>query len=321
MILLKVDAAGDTVWTRVRGGAEIDWGMSVCVTTEGNYAVGGSSLSGWANLKIWLMEFAPDGMLLWENWYGDAGPVNPDWGVSVAATDDSGIALTGYRAIEGLEVGDVGILRTDGDGGQVFYRRGQDPFYQYGNSICLTDDGGYLVCGSTKDAVTLKNDLYLIKRVPGSGWTVKQSYGGDDSDWGWSIDRISSGNYVAAGYTESYGAGKFDGWLLRLRDAATAVEEGASAPRTLFLSPPRPNPSRGSMAFSLSLPRSGAVDVRVVNVAGKLVRSIHRGEIGPGSHDFEWDARNEEGRAVASGVYFIIADGAATAMRRAVVVR
>jgi len=47
------------------------------------------------------------------------------------------------------------------------------------------------------------------------------------------------------------------------------------------------------------------VRVVVYDVEGRMVRALHEGVKNPGLHRISWDAVDEAGRRVASGVYFI----------------
>jgi hypothetical protein len=68
---------------------------------------------------------------------------------------------------------------------------------------------------------------------------------------------------------------------------------------------PSPNPASPSTAVSFDVPTPGAaVSIRVYDVNGRLVRSLVDGQRAAGYHSAAWDLRNEEGRPVASGVYF-----------------
>jgi len=125
-----------------------------------------------------------------------------------------------------------------------------------------------------------------------------------------------------AGHTESWGAGKFDGWLIRFEDPTLAsVSPDQTQETGLLLSAPVPNPAASAVVFSMHMPRTGMIDLRVVNVEGRIVRTLQSGTLSAGRHDFEWNLANEQGARVASGVYFIVADGVVKDTRRAVVVR
>jgi hypothetical protein len=69
------------------------------------------------------------------------------------------------------------------------------------------------------------------------------------------------------------------------------------------LGAPRPNPSVGSVAFSLTA-AGGPVSIRVYDVAGRLVRSLVDAPLAAGSHELTWTLTNEQGRRVSPGVYF-----------------
>ena len=47
------------------------------------------------------------------------------------------------------------------------------------------------------------------------------------------------------------------------------------------------------------------VEAVMYDVAGRRVRTIHRGPLSPGSQTLFWDGRDESGRSVAKGVYLI----------------
>jgi flagellar basal-body rod modification protein FlgD len=49
--------------------------------------------------------------------------------------------------------------------------------------------------------------------------------------------------------------------------------------------------------------RSGSLTVH--DAAGQLVRTFQRGAFAPGIASYTWDGRNEQGKQVAAGVYFV----------------
>ncbi len=49
---------------------------------------------------------------------------------------------------------------------------------------------------------------------------------------------------------------------------------------------------------------SGTAELRIYNVKGELVRTLHEGAIKPGTHAFRWEGTNDNGRKVTSGIYF-----------------
>ena len=72
-----------------------------------------------------------------------------------------------------------------------------------------------------------------------------------------------------------------------------------------FLSPPSPNPFRGSATFRFGLSRAGEVRLELFDLAGRRVRSLASGVLPAGEVTREWDGRDEGGHAVHPGVYFV----------------
>jgi hypothetical protein len=73
----------------------------------------------------------------------------------------------------------------------------------------------------------------------------------------------------------------------------------------LQLAPCRPNPFLEGTRIAFNLPGAGRSTVRVYDVAGRLVRNVDDSVREAGSQEVTWDGRNESGRLVASGVYFV----------------
>jgi hypothetical protein len=70
--------------------------------------------------------------------------------------------------------------------------------------------------------------------------------------------------------------------------------------------PNYPNPVADRTALSYSLPRTSAVDARIVDANGRVVRSLFSGEQRPGTYEIIWNRQDDAGREVASGVYYAV---------------
>jgi len=83
---------------------------------------------------------------------------------------------------------------------------------------------------------------------------------------------------------------------------------------------PNPMSSQTSVRFRLDSPRR--VNVQVLDVAGRVVRSLWAGRLAPGVHSLPWDGVGFTGEPVPSGVYFVrVASGADSWLTRTVKVR
>jgi hypothetical protein len=74
---------------------------------------------------------------------------------------------------------------------------------------------------------------------------------------------------------------------------------------SLALTRSSPNPSVGSVLLRYSLPERRAVQLGVYSVTGRRVRKLVAGDVEAGVWDARWDGRDDDGRGVASGVYFV----------------
>jgi hypothetical protein len=90
-----------------------------------------------------------------------------------------------------------------------------------------------------------------------------------------------------------------------LQPSGTADAPGAAPPRELALSAPAPNPLRGSSTMRLALPREARVTLAVFDQQGRRVRTLLAGALPAGEHPVTWDGRDDGGRGVANGIYFV----------------
>jgi hypothetical protein len=68
-----------------------------------------------------------------------------------------------------------------------------------------------------------------------------------------------------------------------------------------------PNPFQGTLQISYAIGNSSdaPVDIRIYNVAGRLVRTLMNGVDTPGRHVAIWDGRSESGEQSPRGIYFV----------------
>ncbi len=80
--------------------------------------------------------------------------------------------------------------------------------------------------------------------------------------------------------------------------------DGTAPPARLTLSPAAPNPFNPSTTLAFATPREGPATLRLYDVRGLLVRTLHDGVLPAGWHLLRWDGLDDAGRQAASGVYF-----------------
>lgn len=107
-------------------------------------------------------------------------------------------------------------------------------------------------------------------------------------------------------------------WAPALLDAVAPPAHAAGVSLALASA----NPTGAGATFALALPRAAHARLVVMDLAGRVVRTLVAGERPAGRHVAAWDGRDEAGTPVAPGVYLAaLAAGGATARTRVVVVR
>ena len=102
----------------------------------------------------------------------------------------------------------------------------------------------------------------------------------------------------------------------------TAAEPGAGetpVPAAKLL-PARPNPFNASTTIPFVLKTPGLVTIDIYDVSGRPVRALLSAPCSAGPHEIIWDGRNDAGRVVASGVYYLRLGAAGAASTRTLVV-
>jgi hypothetical protein len=104
-------------------------------------------------------------------------------------------------------------------------------------------------------------------------------------------------------HTEPVSGGEIRGQIVSFLDATTASSPEVEGPASLRLLANAPNPMRSSTRIRLAVARSTPARLVIYDVQGRVVRTLFRGVLSPGSHAIEWDGRDDRGRPVARGAY------------------
>ena len=243
--LVKTNSIGDTLWTHTYGGTETELGRCARMTSDGGYIFVGYTNSYGAGLNdVYLVKTNSLGDTLWTRTYGG---IASDVGNSVQQTDDGGYIIGGQTLSYGAGGNDVYLIKADSTGNSLWENAFGFTGSDVGSSVQQTSDGGYIVAGHAYYAGTTGYDIFAVKTNSVGDWLWTANYGGTETEFGNGVQQTADGGYILIGYTNSYGAGGNDFFVVRL--------EAEIPPLTITLTPVNPPiqipPGGGNFQFDL----------------------------------------------------------------------
>ena len=83
----------------------------------------------------------------------------------------------------------------------------------------------------------------------------------------------------------------------------TTGVSGSGTPAVTTFAGATPNPARGANRFDFSLARAGRASLVLLDVSGRIVRTLADGDFAAGPQAVGWDGRDQGGTRVAPGIY------------------
>jgi predicted secreted protein len=219
--VLKLDSQGNVQWQRTFGSSLLDWSHHVGQTSDGGYIISGATsfglgfLGGGWGYDIWVLKLDSQGNIQWQKTYGGWSLEAPE---TIQQTSDGGYILVGVTQSFGFGPVDMLIIKLDSQGNIQWAKTYGGMGVEIGFYIRQTQDGGYIVSGSTSSFGAGGWDLLVLKLDPNGNVQWAKTYGGSGHEYpyGAVIDQSPDGRYVLVGSTSSFGAGGYDIWALKL---------------------------------------------------------------------------------------------------------
>ncbi|TES90273.1 MAG: hypothetical protein E3J87_10340 [Candidatus Cloacimonadota bacterium] len=204
-------SGGEIIWEKLYGGSELDEGYSVKQTSDGGFIIAGYTYSfGNGESDVYVIKTDSEGNELWTQTYGGG---LEDEGYSIAITSDGGYIIAGRAESFGNGYSDVYVLRLDSNGDTVWTRVYGTVAIDWGSSVTLTDDGGFIISGALSSYN--HRDLYLLKFDANGDTIWSRTYHYSGYEEGTSIQQVEDGGYIVSGYASIPGTGDHDIYLLR----------------------------------------------------------------------------------------------------------
>ena len=215
----KLDSNGSIEWQRAYGGSGNEEAYSIQPVNDG-YIVAGYKSSG-NNKDVWILKLDERGDIQWQKEF-DWGDV--DIAYSIKQTKDGGyivIGETGFWRSEGKTESGIGIIVLNSDvwilkldkHGDIEWQKAYMRFREKGTtdraySILQTNHGRYVF------VLYMGSPVFCELRENGEIYRQKEYSAWNYDDKIYSIQETDDG-YILAGWTNSYGAGKDDVWIIK----------------------------------------------------------------------------------------------------------
>jgi len=226
---VKTDSSGNMQWNHTYGGSRWDEAASVIQTSDGGYALAGTtnSLSDETYIPhdCWLVKTDSDGNMEWNKTYDKDG--GSDGANSLLQTSDGGYTLAGHTG--GFIGQNVWIIKTDPDGNKTWDVIWSTREPQRTSSLIQTSDGGYAVTGWTDSLdgyAGMSSYVFLVKVDVNGNIQWNSTYTGLGESKALFAVQTDDGGYAMAGTTRSTDEeAYYDIWFAKVDASGEPIPE------------------------------------------------------------------------------------------------
>jgi photosystem II stability/assembly factor-like uncharacterized protein len=191
-----------------------------------------------------------------------------------------------------------------GDGNSSTEKIATHAYAQAGNylpKLTVTDDKG--ATGQAIGFITIASGGTSRLAVSPASGTIAAG-GSQTIRVTFDANGLAEGNYQGQISITSNGGNKTVPVYIRVSNTTEVENNVAGQPRAFRLEQNYPNPFNPETGIRYELPHDSNVTLAVFDLNGRRVALLESGLKTAGQHFVRWDGRDDEGRRVASGVYF-----------------
>ena len=212
--IIQVDREGNMLWNISFGDQMLQETVEDIATRPDGGFIFSGHVEDWrtGSMEGLLVAINKTGVVEWYRKYPRGTGSDAQ---SVLVLDD-GYLFAGYTDVSQDGNYEGWLAKSDKNGDIVWEKSFGDIGINAVHRIIPAVDGGYLLVGETtvKDQGT--SDVWVIHTDDSGRIIWENHYGGPANDKGFDVSTPASGGYLITGWTESYGAGKRDAWVIRL---------------------------------------------------------------------------------------------------------
>jgi uncharacterized repeat protein (TIGR01451 family) len=214
IIMYRVNALGDTIWTNRVSTSEREEANDVIITKDKNIVVAGVQNN---NGDVYLGKFSGDKSAIWSRRFDGAAGLG-DEATAIVELQDGSLVIAGSTESSASNINAL-VAKFDADGRNVWSSvLGEEEKPETLEDIVATQDGGFAVAGWSQKTLVAIQDLLLIKTDPQgntktnyiSGQVFFDRDGACDLDSGdpllkeWLV-KVTGGNQTYFGATDENG--------------------------------------------------------------------------------------------------------------------
>ena len=214
ILMMKLDTNGNMIWEKNFGGIEADEPRGVSVTDDGGILVSGYAASfGFGAKDIQLIRLDANGSVQWAK---TIGGIFEDH-ISHNLIDSQGnFIFSGASDFTGVLNWTPTLLKTDPLGNIIWIKRYPGNVQDWSRSVIELSSGGYVFVGNTASFGVGQNDVYVVKTDTAGNVEWAKAIGGTADDIGYSVVETNDGKIAVSGYSNSFGYGGYDAFLMML---------------------------------------------------------------------------------------------------------
>ena len=225
--IVKTDKQGSIEWNKTYGDDGDNILYAVKMIKKDFVVAGVTFPKGEKTPKAWLARLDADGDVIWSKYVSSN---QATYAYDIVVSDKQELLVAGVTDAKKKHWWDAWVVKLDLDGDVIWEKiyGGMKTDSAYG--IVETKDHHYYVAGSTDSKGDGMLDGWVFKIDEEGDLLDEWVFGGGKDDVVLSIATTTADTFWAAGYTESEGKGKMDGWVIlydeKSGDVTTATHGG-----------------------------------------------------------------------------------------------
>jgi len=195
--LVKVNTAGDTLWTASYPDQDQEVPFHLMETKNGEYLVTGTNEDNSQYRELYLLKVSANGHQIWNK---KIGPPIWKWGYSTIELTNGELLTCGKHTVSGYN--QILLVKTDNTGNIIWEKNfGVNNLSEEGNSVKQNSDGSFTITGTCFDVSTGQTEIILLKVDQNGNELWLKKFGSPSSGSGINLlkgnndENIITGNY------------------------------------------------------------------------------------------------------------------------------